>query len=700
MKWTLDKQLLLPLAAVFVLLTIAGTFVGLRLSSRNAHEMVRDQLERRSAAIELLLTQQQRDLMGLASSLANTSEVQAASAGGDTSPVDGYFIPAMTVGNVDALQLITRDGMSLAGVGPLPLVTAAELKRAQKTRVFSTITAFDGSLWLIGLAPVEQEDSPPTSLVLAGKQLDQDMLDTIAGVLGAELTLTAGEVSVGSTAAAAPDAGTSPPAGEADINGSYGILTTDLPIGPPGAASLTVSIPTDDITGRVRTTAMTVIGLVWLGGLLFSLVVIFAARSVTRPIHGLVLHAEKMSKGAYGQTIPVKGVEEIRALKRSFNQMSLALYQSYQELSSLANTDATTGLCNHRYLQERLSKEMERARKRNEPLAVILIDIDDFKLFNSTHGHAAGDKVLKLVADILLSLVRGEMIVGRHGGDKFMIIAPGTNRRKAALVARRIRRRLIDQGIYFDGGQRLPLRVSMGVAVCPHDSANKEELLAYVDASLFESKRAGGDAITLANRNPGELYAYQNTTLGVLDGLVQAVDKKDRYTKSHSEENAEYAMLLGKALGLSENTQSALRIAGLLHDIGKIGIPDHILKKPGPLTPDEREIVRRHVILSDLIIKGVPHAGDVSDAVINHHERWDGTGYPRGLKGEEIPLLGRIMAVVDAYSAMTSDRPFRKAQSHAHAVAELRANAGTQFDPALVDTFVNLMEARLAEKAA
>lgn len=698
MKWTLDKQLLLPLAAVLALLTIAGTFLGLRLSSHHAHEMVRDQLRRRSAAIELLLTQKQRDLMGLASSLASTLEAQAVDA--DTSPVDDYFIPAMTVGNVDALRLIAPNGASLAGVGPLPLVTPAELKKAQRTRAFSTITALNGSLWLIGLARVEQEDSPTASLVLAGKQLDQDALDTIAGVLGAELTLTAGEVSVGSTAAMAPDRGSLPPAGEAVIDGSYGTLTTDLPIGLPGAASLTISIPTDDITSRVRTTTMAFIGLVWLGGFLFSLAVIFAARSVTRPIHGLVLQAQKISRGAYGQTIPVKGVEEIRALKRSFNQMSLALYQSYQELSNLANTDALTGLCNHRHLQERLSKEIERARKLSEPLAVILIDIDNFKLFNSTYGHAAGDKVLKLVADILLSFVRGEMIVGRHGGDKFMIIAPGSNRRKAALIARRIRRRLIDQGVYLDGGQRLPLRVSMGIAICPQDSSNKEELLAYVDASLFESKRAGGDSITLANRNPGELFAYQNTTLGVLDGLVQAVDKKDRYTKSHSEENAEYAMMLGKALGLSENTQSALRIAGLLHDIGKIGIPDHILKKPGPLTPDEREIVRRHVVLSDLIIKGVPHAGDVSDAVINHHERWDGTGYPRGLKGEEIPLLGRIMAVVDAYSAMTSDRPFRKAQSHAHAVAELRANAGTQFDPSLVETFVNLMEARLAGKAA
>jgi len=328
------------------------------------------------------------------------------------------------------------------------------------------------------------------------------------------------------------------------------------------------------------------------------------------------------------------------------------------------------------------------------------MDIDSFKLFNDTHGHMAGDKVLRLVADAIRNLTREEDTIGRFGGDKFMIIAPRANRRRGKAVAERIGRRLSEHGVRMDGGQRLPLRLSMGVAVCPDDSTNKEELLAYVDVSLFESKRAGGNTVTLANRRPGELAAYQDTTMGVLDALVRAVDKKDRYTKSHSEENAEYALLLGRALGLSESTLSALRIGGLLHDIGKIGIPDHILKKPGPLTPEEREIVQQHVVLSNLIIKGIPYAEDVGDAVANHHERWDGKGYPRGLQGEEIPLLGRIMAVVDAYSAITSDRPFRKGQSHRMAVAELRRNAGTQFDPDLAAKFIEVMESRRKEEAA
>lgn len=151
-------------------------------------------------------------------------------------------------------------------------------------------------------------------------------------------------------------------------------------------------------------------------------------------------------------------------------------------------------------------------------------------------------------------------------------------------------------------------------------------------------------------------------------------------------------MKLGNVLGLSEEPLRALRIAGLLHDVGKIGVPDGILKKPGPLTDEERTMMQEHVALSKLIVQGVPNLQDVADAVHAHHERWDGNGYPRGLKGEDIPLLGRILVVADAYSAMILDRPYRKALSHEEAVAELRKHASTQFDPALVEPFIGMLE--------
>jgi HD-GYP domain-containing protein (c-di-GMP phosphodiesterase class II) len=169
---------------------------------------------------------------------------------------------------------------------------------------------------------------------------------------------------------------------------------------------------------------------------------------------------------------------------------------------------------------------------------------------------------------------------------------------------------------------------------------------------------------------------------------VQTVDHKDRYTRKHSEEVTRWALTVARRLALSNETERALRIAGLLHDVGKIGIPDSILRKPGQLSSEEFEVVKQHALLSELIIKEVPNLGDVMAAVGSHHERWDGTGYPRGLQGDHIPLLGRILAVADAYSAMTSDRPYRKALTGTQAREELINGAGSQFDPEIVAAFL------------
>jgi HD-GYP domain-containing protein (c-di-GMP phosphodiesterase class II) len=248
-------------------------------------------------------------------------------------------------------------------------------------------------------------------------------------------------------------------------------------------------------------------------------------------------------------------------------------------------------------------------------------------------------------------------------------------------------------------GGELPIVLKIGLAVCPEDSKHKEEIIAYADSSLFEAKQLADRSLVIAHGEAEDGIAKQRTPFGVLDALVRAVDRKDRYTRRHSQQNAEYAVALGKAVGLSEGAVNALRIGGLLHDVGKIGVPDDILKKPGALTDEEMRIMRDHVVLSNLIVHGVPNLQDVSDAVYAHHERWDGKGYPRGLKGDEIPLPGRIMALVDAYSAMILDRPYRKALGYQEAVAEVRKSAGSQFDPSLVEPFLSVV-AEQSEAAA
>lgn len=275
-----------------------------------------------------------------------------------------------------------------------------------------------------------------------------------------------------------------------------------------------------------------------------------------------------------------------------------------------------------------------------------------------------------------------------------MVILPDTDRDGATSIARRLLAAFSSERVRTDGGGEVPLALSIGLAVCPDDSQNKQELLAYADASLYETKQASGNALGVSHEEGRELVGYRDTPLGVLDSLVRGIDTKDSYTRRHSQQDADLAVELGSALGLSEEPLRSLRVAGLLHDIGKIGVPDNILKKPGPLTDEERRVMQEHVLLSKLIVQGVPNRQEVAEAVYSHHERWDGTGYPGGLKGEEIPLLGRILAVADAYSAMILDRPYRKALGHEEAVVELRHCAGTQLDPELVSLFIGLLERR------
>ena len=421
--------------------------------------------------------------------------------------------------------------------------------------------------------------------------------------------------------------------------------------------------------------------------------------SVVRPLRSLERVAVAVAAGDMSTRASVKGPEEVGSLAQAFNVMVEERQRAEQTLRKLASTDSLTGLPNHRSMHDLLDGEIQRCTTSGRPFAIVMMDVDGFKLFNDTYGHQEGDRLLRQVANVLQENFDGEDVIGRYGGDEFMAILPGADRDSAANRSAALLDSLAKERVRPRRGGDLPIVLSIGLAVFPDDSRHKEELVAYADASLFEARQLSGSTLVVARGDPGDIVGKQRTPFGVLDALVRAVDRKDRYTRRHSQQNAEFAVALGKAVGLSEGAVNALRVGGLLHDVGKIGVPDDILKKPGALSEEETRIMRDHVVLSNLIVHGVPNLQDVSDAVYNHHERWDGLGYPRALKGEDIPLAGRIMALVDAYSAMILDRPYRKALSAEEAAAEMRKNAGKQFDPDLVEPFLQVVEVQ-SEAAA
>ncbi len=371
--------------------------------------------------------------------------------------------------------------------------------------------------------------------------------------------------------------------------------------------------------------------------------------------------------------------------------VALENVRRYEDVQFLAERDSLTGLLNHRGFSRRFEQEAVRSMRSGSVLGLVMIDVDNFKLFNDAHGHVVGDQVLQEVARILTAALRRSDIIARYGGDEFIAALPDTDAEAAVQLVERVRVALRESPFVVGGHNAIPLQMSYGIAVLPNDGNTAADLLAAADANLYRSKRRGGDFIT-ASGGDSSHWPVAVGSFSVLDGLVTMVDKRDNYTRRHSEDVTEYALLLASRMELSVDTQRALRVAGLLHDVGKLGVPDHVLRKPADLSDAEFEAIRNHVTLAELIIQGIPNQEEVLSAVSSHHERFDGKGYPRGLKGAEIPLLGRILAVTDAYSAMTTDRPYRKALSPASARAELEQVAGTQLDPQLVEIFLMALE--------
>ncbi len=360
-----------------------------------------------------------------------------------------------------------------------------------------------------------------------------------------------------------------------------------------------------------------------------------------------------------------------------------------------ADHDPLTGLLNHRAFHRALEQEADRTLRDGGTLAIAVLDLDNFKFFNDAYGHAVGDDVLRQVASTLSVNCRSYDTLARFGGDEFAMLLPGMTIAQADEFAGRLRQQAQNIGFQPPGCDTIvPLGLSVGVAIFPEEGPGRLETLARADTRLLRAKSGGQDEAT------ERLRANLNQSMqgfSILDALVTAVDNKDRYTRRHSEDVMRYSVAIACALGLDDQTQRMIEVAGLLHDVGKIGVPDAILRKPGSLSDDEFHAVQHHPMMGSIIVCSVPGFEDMLDAIRHHHERWDGEGYPFGLRGLEIPLVARIMAVADAYSAMTTDRPYRKGMNPLRALAILERGAGTQWDPECVLAFTEAQ--RLAHEA-
>src|SRR5918994_1304980 len=358
---------------------------------------------------------------------------------------------------------------------------------------------------------------------------------------------------------------------------------------------------------------------------------------------------------------------------------------------------ALAGLAVHQYRriaalrarEELLDLELERATQANRPLSVIVGDLDSFAVVNEHHGHAAGDSALQLVASDCLKWKRRIDQAARIGGEEFALLLPETDERGAFIVAERLRR--ATHRTFADVS--IPVTISFGVASSPAHGTDPVSLLRAAELAMAAAKDLGSDRTVIYSGEVGRtleesgVEADGQLQLATVIALAEALDIRDTGTGQHSHTVGRYSELMARELGFEQERVERVRLAGLLHDIGKIGISDCVLSKPGPLDADEWQEMYTHPEIAARLLSR-PEFDDLRAWILAHHERPDGTGYPYGLKGDDIPLEARILAVADAYEAMTADRIYRPALGADSARPELEAGAGSQFDREVVQAFL------------
>ena len=367
-----------------------------------------------------------------------------------------------------------------------------------------------------------------------------------------------------------------------------------------------------------------------------------------------------------------------------------------KELKNLANVDELTGLYNHRYFQEFLQKSIDEADKKKQEVSLLFMDIDYFKNFNDINGHQAGDLLLKEISQILKYCIRDTDAVARYGGEEFAVILPNTTEKNALKIGERIRSSI--QSTYFKGQENQPdknITISIGVSSYPKRAISKHQLINTADDALYRAKSFNRNRVELYHSVLDELSENRDINIDTVKSLkyfINMINIKDRYTYGHTERVVIYSKYFGEYINLTEEEKIKLQVSAYLHDIGKLEIPEEVLNKKEKLTQSERQMFINHPQVGVDLIKNIEQLSEFKLIIKHHHERYDGNGYPSGLKGLDIPYLSRILTIVDSFDAMTSNRTYNKVKTKEEAIKELRDHSGKQFDPDLVEKFINMLE--------
>ncbi|MEO6890647.1 MAG: diguanylate cyclase [Ktedonobacteraceae bacterium] len=396
---------------------------------------------------------------------------------------------------------------------------------------------------------------------------------------------------------------------------------------------------------------------------------------------------------------------ELSVTQQELQTKNRALAAANTSLEALATTDPLTELPNHRALIGVLDQELQRSQRSCSSCSLFFLDIDHFKALNDGYGHSVGDAVLREFASTVRANLRVMDTLGRWGGEEFVAILPETNREDALSIAERIRAAIAAHAFSIGGG--LHLTCSVGIATSPFDAEEREGLIAASDRAMYGAKKLGRNQVRAVNEQaivaleteqPGS--REEAALAGTVEALSALVEARDHYTGQHTLRVSTLTTQLALALGLDTSEAYMMGLAGHLHDVGKIAVPDAVLQKPARLTEEEWVLMRTHPTVGSEVVSHVPSLRAIAPIIRAHHERWDGDGYPDRLAGETIPLGARIVSVVDSYEAIITNRPYQQARTSDWALAELRRCSGTQFDPRVIEALALLLTTGMVQSVS
>lgn len=429
----------------------------------------------------------------------------------------------------------------------------------------------------------------------------------------------------------------------------------------------------------------------------------------SRRLRGIARALDGMRRGETWPGLVERGVAADRQLARALNEAAAALAQ----VETRARRDRLTGVANRETLMAELMRAIQLSIHTDDPLCVAFVDVDRFKAINDTYGHASGDAVLRQLAELIGASTRPNDIVGRYGGEEFMIILPNTKTADAVQLAERLRRIVMATPLRIAAGREVRTTVSIGIAAGAGVDLRIEALVSEADTAMYVAKargrnqtqvfaQLGADASPIASRTSGdhrEVASAIGQWAGVtaIEALASVLAPQPNHRGRPSDMIAAMAAGLAARVGVPDAEIDQIRIASLLHDLGKLAIPQEILDNPEPLSERDWQTITEHPRLGEMVIEEASRIRDAIPVVLHHHERYNGSGYPDGLKGTAIPLGARIVAIADAYHAMVHERPYQAARPHEEALAELQRNAGSQFDPDLVAAFCDLYREEVPE---